>query len=98
MKLFRRRKPETARAWHPGIRLRISVPSGVVVEASSEQLYLNAIYGGRVPCTPECPPDCDEHGWLDLIAGAKEDYGGSEFSTVPLKIEVKPVRLRRGGR
>lgn len=81
-------EPET----YPGIRLRISVASGVVVDANSEHLYYSAKYGGPVePCGPACPPDCDKHGWLDLIAGG--DAGTTDFSTVPLKIAIKPVRL-----
>jgi hypothetical protein len=96
IRLFRRR-PEPEPPWYPGIRLRISTRDGVIVDAGSDHLYYSAKYGGPEPCTPACLPGCEKHGWLNLVAG-----GGSlgmlspvtqEFSQVPLKIEIRPVRL-----
>ena len=90
MRLLRRR--ETGPLTYPGIRLRISVPSGVIVDVDSEHLHYSAKYGNAGEgCEPGCLPGCDKHGWLDLIAGG--GMGTTEFSTVPLKIEVKPIRL-----
>lgn len=79
MRLLPRRKRDC-----PGILLRISTPDGVVVEADSWHLYFTARYSGA------------GDGWLNLISAADPNYGpacpAEEFSTVPLKIEIKPVR------
>lgn len=40
---------------HPGIELRVSLPSGPLVEANSDQLYWIAKYGGA------------GEGWYDLL-------------------------------
>lgn len=80
----------------PGVQFRISTPNGVIVEADSEHLHWIAKYGGLgEPCNPACLPGCQKHGWLDLIAGGGDGMAcpAEEFSTVPLKIEIKPVRL-----
>jgi hypothetical protein len=77
----------------PGIRLRISVPSGVIIDLDSQELHHAALFGrhGCASCRIDCPSGCDKHAWLDLIAGG--DAGATEFSTVPLKIQVRPVML-----
>jgi len=41
---------------HEGIRLRISVPEGPLIDADSDQLYYLAKFGG-----------CDDGGWTDLL-------------------------------
>lgn len=80
MRLLPRRKHDC-----PGILLRISTPDGVVVEASSWHLYCSAKFAGV------------GDGWLNLITAADPNYGpqcpAEEFSTVPLKIEIKAARL-----
>jgi hypothetical protein len=95
---LRRRKPDPAPRDYPAILFRISTPDGVIVQADSEHLYYTAIYGSQgFGCTPACPPGCDRHGWLNLITAGGEGFGAQcpagEFSTVPLRIEVKPLRL-----
>lgn len=104
--LFRRRKRQPSPPlWYPGIELRISTPDGVIVDADSAHLYYSAKYGGPKPCTPACLPGCYEHGWLNLVAGGGELVGGElgmlspaeEYSAVPLKIEIRPVRLSTPG-
>jgi hypothetical protein len=96
-----RRRREPPPVLFPGVMFRISTPDGVIVETSSQHLYYSAKYAGPEPCTPACPPGCQKHGWFNLITGRDhEDYArfgpscpAGEFSVVPLKIEVKPVRL-----
>jgi len=88
--------------------VRISTPHGVVMETDSEQLRYAAQAGIRVEqwCIPGCPPDpelCLEHGWLSLVAGSTANELGQlapagEYSTVPLRIQVKPVWLLGAGR
>lgn len=80
MGLFRRR-PKT----FPGVQFRISTINGVIIDINSEQLYYAARYGEY----------CDEHGWLNLVAGGADgmQVPGSEFSVVPLKVEIKPVQI-----
>lgn len=108
MGLFRRRKSALARAldiWYPGIILRVSTVNGEVLRVTSDELYHKARYerlAQRPPrdCDPSCPPGCDRHGWLSLVGGLASEFTGppmpgEEFSTVPLKIEIKPMRLGR---
>lgn len=61
----------------PGIRLRISTETGVVMEASSAELYL----ASRVTERP------GRDGWHLLIPGGPD--GSTEYSTVPIKIEIR---------
>ena len=85
------------------ILVRISTANGVVLETDSETLRYAAVYSVGVDqwCKPGCPSDpalCLDHGWFSLVAGSTSaDLGqlspAGEFSTVPLKIEVKPVYL-----
>ncbi len=94
--LFRRRKHQPPPPlWHPGVRFRILTPDGLIVDADSDRLYYSAKYGGEF-CSPGCVPGCDEHGWLSLVGGGG-DLGmlspAGEFSVVPLKVEIRPVRL-----
>ena len=63
---------------HPGIRLRVSTKDGVVLELDSDELYLAARFAGS-------------NGWRALIPGGPD--GAGEFSTVPVKIEIKPEKL-----
>jgi hypothetical protein len=100
MRFFRRRAaPE--RTLHPGIRLRISVPSGPLVEADSQHLYYVAKFGGEQSvCTPACLPGCDSHGWMCLIPGSEAnfmtwagDFGWVGDQDVKLRVEIKPVLL-----
>jgi len=108
---FRRRRAEALAAvpavdlWYPGIELRISTRDGEIMRVTSTDLHYAAKYESfaqRPPggCDPGCMPGCDRHGWLSLMAGVATEFAepppGGEFSTVPIKIEVKPLRL--GGR
>lgn len=95
MNLIRRRR-EPTREPPPGVRFRISTRDGVIVDADSLHLHVAAKYGkygGVSSCTPACLPGCDKHGWFNLIAGEDARTVVEEFSTVPLKIEIKPVKL-----
>lgn len=103
MNLFRRRTPRHSRVLAaPRVRLRISTADGPVTDVTSDDLYYIARFADVAPCTPACLPGCDKHGWLNLIAGGCDTLAGSfhgpglqcpagEFSTVPLKIEIKPA-------
>ena len=84
---------------HDGILIRISTVNGPIMLASSDQLYYSARYAGPAEvCAPDCLPGCTAHGWLNLVAGSVDAEPGqlahaAEFSTVPLKIEIKAARL-----
>lgn len=68
-----------------GIRLRISTPNGVVVDTDSVDLHCIARFSGAA-----------EGSWYKLIAGSMDGYvpcPAEEFSTVPVKIEIMPVKL-----
>jgi hypothetical protein len=83
--------------WHPGIQLRISTLNGPIVEADSANLYYSAKFGAAgEPCDPSCMPGCQKHGWVNLVAG-DGGFGmiwpGSDFSVVPLKIEMRAAKL-----
>lgn len=98
---FRRRRTAAVPAvdlWYPGIALRISTPNGEIVLANSDELYAIAKYSGAGDgCSPACSPGCLRHGWLNLVAGGSLEFGDAipsgDFSVVPLRIEVKPMRL-----
>jgi hypothetical protein len=99
--MWRRRQLPRLLYKHPGVRIRISVPTGKIVDADSLQLYYSARFGSAAendPCTPECRPGCDTHGWSDLVGGMIGELGQAlpiepGFSTVPLRIQIKPVEL-----
>lgn len=62
-----------------------------MVDVDSAHLHYIATYNKTSWCDPSCPPGCDRHGWLDLIAGGAAP--AMAFTQVPVKIEVKPVML-----
>jgi hypothetical protein len=69
---------------HPGIRLRISVPAGPLVDADSDHLYYVARFGGTgTACVPGCLPGCDLHGWCDLMS----------TNGLGCWVEIKAIRL-----
>jgi hypothetical protein len=71
---------------HTGIRLRLSIPAGVIYDCDSDMAYYHAKYGRLEGnwCGPACLPGCTEHGWEDLTAG---------FVGSGLKVEIKAVEL-----
>ena len=74
---------------HTGIRLRLSIREGVLLEVDSDFAHHMALLRQRGPdCGPDCSPlcslGCDEHGWVDLLKGIKQGA---------VKIEIKPVTL-----
>ena len=70
---------------HIGIRIRLSVPAGVIYDCTSDMAHYQAQMGalGGPWCSPSCLPGCDKHGWKKLIAGFTGD----------LKVEIKAVML-----
>jgi hypothetical protein len=74
---------------HIGIRLRISIPAGPILDADSDRLHYIAMYGNREPCRPDCLPGCDRHGWYELIPGREMPFTGAG----DLKVEMRPVIL-----
>jgi hypothetical protein len=91
-RLFFRLQPQPVVITYPGVIFRLSTPSGVVVQATSEHLYYSAKYAGTSHCNPSCLADCDKHGWLNLISGGFDGWA-EEFTTVPVKIEIKPTQI-----
>jgi hypothetical protein len=83
MRLWWRRRPKVLT--HPGIRLRISVPAGAIVDADSDCLHFMARIGGYTLCNPGCLPGCDDHEWLELI---QETAGDNR-----MRVEIKAVNL-----
>lgn len=92
-----RRKPQPAQL-HPGIRIRVSVPNGAILDTDSSHLHYSAMFAGPAACDIDCLPGCDRHGWLNLVPGSPADsigvpIPGGEYSRVPMKIEIKPIML-----
>ncbi|HEV2244925.1 MAG TPA: hypothetical protein VGR98_28075 [Streptosporangiaceae bacterium] len=81
-------------AEHIGIELRISNINGELVRTDSDQLYWSTTFHQCLSCTPACPPNCERHGWYELIPGKMMPYAYPDDTPVPgrLKIEIRPLR------
>jgi len=71
---------------HAGVRIRLSIPAGVIYDCDSVMAHYQAAVSERAPsCGFACLPGCDAHGWVELTRDL--------IQSGDLKVEVKAVHL-----